>query len=120
MSQATSYPCNLCKRFVGVTFAKLQLHQIRGGCMSHFIREHRAGELSLQNSTLETTSNDDYDNDADTNIDVDVDVDVGMESMSNVSVGSVASSLAGNKKLGISDCLSLLRFANISHFHRSR
>lgn len=92
--------------------------------MSHFIREHRAGELSLQNSTLETTSNDDYDNDATTNIDidvdVDVDVDVGMESMSNVSVGSVASSLAGNKKLGISDCLSLLRFANISHFHRSR
>ncbi|KAG1446298.1 hypothetical protein G6F46_009103 [Rhizopus delemar] len=70
--------------------------------MSHFIQEHGAGELSLQNSTLETTSNDDYENDADINVDinvdVDIDVDVGMESMSNVSVESVASSLDGNEK----------------------
>ncbi|KAG0923634.1 hypothetical protein G6F29_013834 [Rhizopus arrhizus] len=89
MSQTTFYPCNLCKRFVGATFATLQLHQIRGGCMLQFIQEHGAGELSLQNSTIEITPYDDEVNDADINIDV----EVGMESMSNVSVGSVASSL---------------------------
>ncbi|KAG1033690.1 hypothetical protein G6F43_013532 [Rhizopus delemar] len=70
--------------------------------MSHFIQERGASELSLQNSTLETTSYDDDDNvndtdvNADINLDVDVDVDVGMESMSNVSVGSVASSFDDN------------------------
>ncbi|EIE83947.1 hypothetical protein RO3G_08652 [Rhizopus delemar RA 99-880] len=85
MSQTASCTCNLCKFFIGVTFAKLQLHQICGG----------SGELSLKISISETTSSDDVvDNDAN----IYVDLDVGMESVSSVIIETVASLLHGNKK----------------------
>ena len=111
MSQTTCYPCSLCKSFIGGTFAQLQSHQIRGGCMSRFIDQRRAGQLSSQSAILETTlpvENVDMNSDlnvdlnvdmnADIDVDIDVDINVGMESMSNASIGSVDSSLDGNKK----------------------